>query len=84
VVRAKTGTLGNVASVTGYLGRREGVLVISMLYNGTRPTAAREEQWRLFRLLGADGVLVPTGTAIVGSQFGDDPATTPLRPPPPR
>lgn len=84
VVRAKTGTLGNVASVTGYLGRREGVLVISMLYNGTRPSAAREEQWRLFRLLGADGVLVPTGSAIAGSQFGDDPATTPLRPPPPR
>ena len=82
VVRAKTGTLANVASVTGYLGRRDGVLVISMLYNGTRPTAAREEQWHLFRLLGADGVLVPTGSAIAGTQLGDDPMTTPLRPPP--
>jgi D-alanyl-D-alanine carboxypeptidase/D-alanyl-D-alanine-endopeptidase (penicillin-binding protein 4) len=84
VVRAKTGTLGNVASVTGYLGRRDGVLVISMLYNGNRPTAAREEQWRLFRLLGANGVLVPTGADAVGSQLGDDPLTTPLRPLPPQ
>lgn len=72
VVRAKTGTLGNVASVTGYLGRRDGMLVISMLYNGSRPTTAREEQWKLFRLLGADGVLVPTGTELVGDQFGGD------------
>lgn len=70
VLRAKTGTLGNVASVTGYLGRREGVLLISMLYNGPRTSAAREEQWRLFRLLGADGVLVPTGAEQVGEQLG--------------
>lgn len=83
VVRAKTGTLGNVASVTGYLGRRDGVLVISMLYNGSRPSVAREEQWRLFRLLGADGVQIPTGGAeVIGAQLGDDPATTPLRLPP--
>lgn len=70
VLRAKTGTLGNVASVTGYLGHKEGVLVISMLYNGSRTVAARNAQWRLFRLLGADGTLVPIGTGEVGDQFG--------------
>lgn len=82
VVRAKTGTLGNVASVTGYLGRRDGVLVISVLYNGSRPTAAREEQWKLFRLLGADGVQVPTGVDLVGSQFGGDDMAPPTGLPP--
>lgn len=78
VVRAKTGTLGNVASVTGYLGRRDGTLVISMLYNGSRPTTAREEQWKLFRLLGADGILVPTGAGLVGAQFGGDAIAPPV------
>lgn len=70
VLRAKTGTLGNVASVTGYLGRRDGVLLITMLYNGARTGAARQEQWRLFRLLGADGIQVPTDEEIIGGQLG--------------
>jgi D-alanyl-D-alanine carboxypeptidase/D-alanyl-D-alanine-endopeptidase (penicillin-binding protein 4) len=60
VVRAKTGTLGNTASVVGYLGRAEGTLIVALIYNGPRQPAARHAQWRLFRLLGADGVIIPS------------------------
>jgi PBP4 family serine-type D-alanyl-D-alanine carboxypeptidase len=60
VVRAKTGTLGNTASVVGYLGRPEGTLIVALIYNGPRQQAARQQQWRLFRLLGADGVIIPS------------------------
>jgi D-alanyl-D-alanine carboxypeptidase/D-alanyl-D-alanine-endopeptidase (penicillin-binding protein 4) len=56
VVRAKTGTLDRVATLAGYLGRRDGVLVISLMYNGRRINAARAAEWELFRLLGAEGV----------------------------
>ena len=56
VVRAKTGTLDRVATVAGYLGRRDGVLVISAMYNGRRIHAARAAEWDLLRLLGAEGV----------------------------
>ena len=63
VVRAKTGTLGQVSTVVGYLGRPEGTLLLSLMYNGNRPNAARQEQWKLFRLLGADGAVIPADTA---------------------
>jgi serine-type D-Ala-D-Ala carboxypeptidase/endopeptidase (penicillin-binding protein 4) len=56
VVHAKTGTLDNVATLAGYLGRPDGVLVISLMYNGRRIGAARAAEWELFRLLGAEGV----------------------------
>ncbi len=56
VVHAKTGTLDRVATLAGYLGRRDGVLVISLMYNGRRIHAARGAEWELFRLLGAEGV----------------------------
>lgn len=56
VVHAKTGTLDRVAALAGYLGRRDGVLVISLMYNGRRIHAARAAEWELFRLLGAEGV----------------------------
>jgi D-alanyl-D-alanine carboxypeptidase/D-alanyl-D-alanine-endopeptidase (penicillin-binding protein 4) len=56
VVHAKTGTLDRVATLTGYLGRQDGVLVISVMYNGRRTHAARAAEWQLFRLLGAEGV----------------------------
>jgi D-alanyl-D-alanine carboxypeptidase/D-alanyl-D-alanine-endopeptidase (penicillin-binding protein 4) len=65
VVRAKTGTLGQVSTVVGYLGRPEGTLLVSLMYNGNRPNSARQEQWKLFRLLGADGVVIPADTAPV-------------------
>jgi len=55
-VRAKTGTLDHVATLAGYLGRPDGVLVLSLMYNGRRIHAARAAQWDLFRLLGAEGV----------------------------
>ena len=56
VVHAKTGTLDRVATLAGYLGRQDGVLVISLMYNGRRTAAARAAEWELFRLLGAEGV----------------------------
>jgi serine-type D-Ala-D-Ala carboxypeptidase/endopeptidase (penicillin-binding protein 4) len=56
VVHAKTGTLDRVAALAGYLGRRDGVLVISLMYNGRRTYAARSAEWELFRLLGGEGV----------------------------
>lgn len=59
VVRAKTGTLGNVSTLVGYLGRPEGVLVVSLMYNGGYSHTARQEQWKLFRTLGADAVQIP-------------------------
>ncbi|MBA3497670.1 MAG: D-alanyl-D-alanine carboxypeptidase [Gemmatimonadales bacterium] len=55
VVHAKTGTLDHVATLAGYLGRPDGVLVLSLMYNGRRTGAARAAQWELFRLLGAEG-----------------------------
>jgi D-alanyl-D-alanine carboxypeptidase/D-alanyl-D-alanine-endopeptidase (penicillin-binding protein 4) len=60
VVHAKTGTLDDVATLAGYLGRADGVLVVSLMYNGPRTATARQAQWELFRLLGADGVSVPS------------------------
>ncbi|HEY9013510.1 MAG TPA: D-alanyl-D-alanine carboxypeptidase, partial [Gemmatimonadales bacterium] len=56
VVHAKTGTLDRVATLAGYLGRPDGVLVISLMYNGRRTHAARAAEWDLFRILGAEGV----------------------------
>ena len=56
VVHAKTGTLDDVATLAGYLGRPDGVLVISLMYNGRRIRPARTAEWELFRLLGAEGV----------------------------
>lgn len=65
VVRAKTGTLGNAATLVGYLGQTDGTLVISLLYNGNSVYAARQQQWRLFRLLGANGVAIPAGDDVI-------------------
>jgi D-alanyl-D-alanine carboxypeptidase/D-alanyl-D-alanine-endopeptidase (penicillin-binding protein 4) len=62
VVRAKTGTLAEVANVVGYLGRDDGVLLVALLYNGSRPWAARKAEWKLFRQLGAHGVAIPSDT----------------------
>src|SRR5262249_54535786 len=62
VVRAKTGTLSEVANVVGYLGRDDGVLLIALLYNRWRRWAARKAEWKLFRQLGAHGVAIPNDT----------------------
>jgi D-alanyl-D-alanine carboxypeptidase len=72
VVRAKTGTLGNVSSVVGYLGRPDGVLLVSVRYNGSRPSDARLAQWELFRTLGAEGILVPADSLESAAQLGGD------------
>ena len=72
VVRAKTGTLGDVATVSGYLGRPEGVLLISLMYNGPRVWSAKQQQWKLFRLLGADGVTIPDDSLGIATQWGGE------------
>jgi D-alanyl-D-alanine carboxypeptidase/D-alanyl-D-alanine-endopeptidase (penicillin-binding protein 4) len=78
VVRAKTGTLSDVSTVVGYLGRADGVLLVSLMYNGPRPWAARQAQWRLFRELGADGVVIPAdSTADTSIQLGGEPTAPP-------
>ncbi len=76
VVRAKTGTLGQVSNVVGYLGRSEGTLLVALMYNGSRPWAARQAQWRLFRMLGAHGVVIPNDSLPEGlvPHFGGEEA----------
>jgi D-alanyl-D-alanine carboxypeptidase/D-alanyl-D-alanine-endopeptidase (penicillin-binding protein 4) len=56
VVHAKTGTLDDVATLAGYLARPDGLLVMSLMYNGRRIGAARAAEWEVFRLLGAEAV----------------------------
>jgi D-alanyl-D-alanine carboxypeptidase/D-alanyl-D-alanine-endopeptidase (penicillin-binding protein 4) len=70
VLRAKTGTLRNVSTVVGYLGHPEGVLVISLMYNGSRPSSARRAQLQLVRELGADGIVVPSEWEEESPRFG--------------
>lgn len=82
VVRAKTGTLSNVSTVVGYLGRSDGVLLVSLMYNGKRSATARQQQWQLFRMLGADGVAIPTLADSLGedeAQLGGESSSPPPR-----
>jgi D-alanyl-D-alanine carboxypeptidase/D-alanyl-D-alanine-endopeptidase (penicillin-binding protein 4) len=67
VVHAKTGTLDDAAALAGYLGRPDGVLVLSLMYNGRRIHAARAAEWELFRILGAEGVSL---SGALESQMG--------------
>ena len=78
VVRAKTGTLGTVSTVVGYLGRPDGTLLVALMYNGPRPAAARQAQWKLFRALGAQGVVIPADSiAEAPAQLGGDQTASP-------
>jgi D-alanyl-D-alanine carboxypeptidase/D-alanyl-D-alanine-endopeptidase (penicillin-binding protein 4) len=78
VVRAKTGTLGTVSTVVGYLGRPEGTLLVALMYNGPRPWAARQAQWKLFRELGANGVVIPADSIPEAPvQLGGDQTSIP-------
>ena len=74
VVHAKTGTLDHVAALAGYLGRPDGVLVLSLMYNGRRIHQARAAEWELFRLLGAEGVELDGAleTQMGGDSTGSD------------
>jgi D-alanyl-D-alanine carboxypeptidase/D-alanyl-D-alanine-endopeptidase (penicillin-binding protein 4) len=72
IVRAKTGTLGDAATVSGYLGRPDGVLLISLMYNGPRVWSAKQQQWKLFRLLGAEGVTIPDDSLGIATLGGED------------
>ena len=79
VVRAKTGTLGNVSTLVGYLGRPDGVLVVTLMYNGAWSHTARQEQWRLFRTLGADAVQIPADESpdVEPAQLGGEDEAAP-------
>jgi PBP4 family serine-type D-alanyl-D-alanine carboxypeptidase len=73
VVRAKTGTLAQASTLVGYLGRPEGTLLVSLMYNGSRPGAARRAQWKLFQDLGANGMVIPADTSTAEPpQLGSD------------
>lgn len=72
VVRAKTGTLGNVSSLVGYLGQTDGTLIVAAIYNGGYTGAAKQAQWNLFRTLGADGVVIPSEPSVTESYGGPD------------
>lgn len=79
VVRAKTGTLSGVSTLVGYLGRKDGLFLVSLMYNGPRSKTAKRHQWSVFRLLGADGTSIPSDVeeeaAEEAGQLGGDPAT---------
>jgi hypothetical protein len=48
------------------------------MYNGSRPGAARQAQWKLFRLLGANGVVIPADTSTAEPpQLGGEQTATP-------
>lgn len=80
VVRAKTGTLAQVANIVGYLGRPDGVLIVALMYNGPRPWAARKAEGRLLRLLGANGVVIPSDgiPESLEPQFGGEETEPPI------
>lgn len=70
VVHAKTGTLSNVSTLVGYLGRSEGTLLIAAMYNGRNSGAARQAQWSLFRALGANGIVIPAEPVLGEASIG--------------
>jgi serine-type D-Ala-D-Ala carboxypeptidase/endopeptidase (penicillin-binding protein 4) len=80
VVRAKTGTLGIASTLVGYLGRREGTYIVVTFFNGGRTRRARAAQWQLFRVIGGDGVQIPTDTDF-GPEVVADTLETPEVPP---
>jgi hypothetical protein len=55
-------------------------LLVSLLYNGRRVYDARQAQWKLFRQLGAEGVVVPSDSVEAEEEVGGRPA--PVPPPP--
>jgi len=79
VVRAKTGTLNGVSTLVGFLGRKDGLFLVSLMYNGGRANSAKRHEWSMFRLLGADGTSIPSddeeNAAERAGQLGGDPAT---------
>jgi hypothetical protein len=53
-------------------------LLGSRMYNGSRPGAARNAQWKLFEALGANGMVIPADTSTAEPpQLGSDETATP-------
>jgi hypothetical protein len=57
--------------------------LVSLMYNGPRSKTAKRQQWQAFRLLGADGVTIPSddasddGAVSGGDEIGGEPEPTP-------
>ena len=49
--------------------------MLSLMYNGPQTWSARQEQWKLFRRLGADGVVIDGDTFSPDPQYGSDDTT---------
>jgi D-alanyl-D-alanine carboxypeptidase/D-alanyl-D-alanine-endopeptidase (penicillin-binding protein 4) len=81
VVRAKTGTLSGVSTLVGFLGQRDGMFLVSLMYNGPRSRTAKRSQWAMFRLLGAQGVEIPAD--VSPEDLGGEPGPTGDEQPPP-
>ena len=47
------------------------------MYNGSSVYAARQHQWKLFRMLGAQGVVIPGDSIAVVEALGGDPLEPP-------
>jgi hypothetical protein len=45
-------------------------MIVSVMYNGARPSTARTLQWQLFQLLGADGSAIPADALTPDAQLG--------------
>ncbi|MFN8652477.1 MAG: D-alanyl-D-alanine carboxypeptidase/D-alanyl-D-alanine-endopeptidase [Gemmatimonadales bacterium] len=73
VVRAKTGTLSGVSTLVGFLGRKDGMFLVSLMYNGPRSKSAKRHQWQVFRLLGADGIAIPAEDSTDASEDPEAP-----------
>jgi D-alanyl-D-alanine carboxypeptidase/D-alanyl-D-alanine-endopeptidase (penicillin-binding protein 4) len=76
VVRAKTGTLNGVSTLVGFLGQKDGMYLVSLMYNGPRSRTAKRSQWQFFRLLGAEGVTITSDSTDAETEsetLGGDP-----------
>jgi hypothetical protein len=64
----------------GYLGQKDGMYLVSLMYNGPRSKTAKRQQWQAFRLLGAEGVTIPSDggeptdeSVSAGDEIGGEP-----------
>jgi hypothetical protein len=48
------------------------MLLVSVMYNGPSVAAAKQQQWRLFRVLGANGSVIPSDSVEADVMGGED------------